>query len=172
MKTYSVLLIGSGGREHAIAWKLSQSELLKQLYTSPGNPGTAMHGSNVDLDIQDFNEILNFINKNEVDIVIVGPEDPLVNGIADFLNQNLPNCIVIGPSAEGAQLEGSKDFAKQFMLEYGIPTAQHATFSREQHSEAIAYIQNMETPIVIKADGLAAGKGVYIVDTHREAEDV
>lgn len=169
----NILLIGSGGREHAIAWKLAQSPKLTKLYTCPGNAGTNSLGKNIDLDIKDFNSVKAFINQESIDMVIVGPEVPLVDGLHDqFLADNeMKDIPVIGPIAEAAQLEGSKDFAKQFMAKYSIPTAAFQTFDKSSLEEAKRYLKFLYPPYVLKADGLAAGKGVLICPTLKEAED-
>lgn len=166
----NILLIGSGGREHAFAWKLSQSPLLKQLFIAPGNPGTAQHGININMDVNDFESHKFFCIEHHIDMVVVGPEDPLVNGIYDFFQQEeLKHIHVIGPSKSGAQLEGSKAFSKQFMMEYDIPTAAYQEFNATNYEDGIAYLKSHALPIVLKADGLAAGKGVVIAQTHEEA---
>lgn len=168
----NILLIGSGGREHAIADKLVSSPLCKRLFIAPGNAGTATLGHNVPLDLKDFKGIKNLVVKEDISLVIVGPEAPLVHGIVDFFGHDeiLKNIPIIGPSASGARLEGSKDFAKEFMQRQHIPTAGHASFGKDQLKEAITYIQNHSMPIVLKADGLAAGKGVIICQTKDEAK--
>lgn len=163
-----VLLIGNGGREHAIAWKLNQSPLLKELYISPGNAGTALVGKNVTL--KNHHEIKVFIEENKIDILLVGPEKPLVNGLIDDLEATLQHkCILFGPHKSGAILEGSKDFSKAFMARHNIPTARYKSFSQEQLSDAVNFIKRMNPPIVLKADGLAAGKGVLIHEKKEEA---
>lgn len=161
------LLLGSGGREHALAWKIIQSTLCSQLYIAPGNAGTAQLGTNVSLSVADFEGIRSFCETNDVSMIIVGPEEPLVNGIADYFEGSA--IAVIGPSAQGAQLEGSKAFAKQFMQRHGIPTANYREFSAETYQEGVAHLQQHSLPIVIKADGLAAGKGVVICQYLGEA---
>jgi phosphoribosylamine---glycine ligase len=161
------LLLGSGGREHALAWKIIQSPLCSQLYIAPGNAGTAQLGTNVSLSLSDFEGIRSFCETNDVTMIIVGPEEPLVNGIADFFEGS--TIAVIGPSAQGARLEGSKAFAKQFMQRHGIPTAKYREFSEDNYQEGVAYLQQHSLPIVIKADGLAAGKGVVICQYAGEA---
>ncbi len=167
-KSYSVLLIGSGGREHTMAWKLAQSPLLNKLYTAPGNPGTAEHGSNVDLDTDDFEAVRKFVADNQVDLVIVGPEKPLVNGISDYLKKH--DIKVFGPDKKAALLEGSKEFAKDFMKSYRIPTAGYQTFTSDQFDKAYEYVLKQDSyPAVLKADGLAGGKGVFIC---KDAEEV
>ncbi len=169
---YNVLLIGGGAREHAIAWKISQSKLLNNLYIAPGNPGTAQCGINVDIAINDFERIKKFIWEKDVNILVVGPEDPLVNGITDDVlsDKVLSDIIVIGPNRKAAMLEGSKAFSKAFMQKYNIPTARYGKFSKEHVSEAIGFLQQFNPPYVIKADGLAAGKGVVIAQNDEEAK--
>lgn len=167
----NILLLGSGGREHALAWSLSQSKLLTRLFIAPGNAGTAQLGTNLPLSVNDFNEIRAAVLQHCIGMVVVGPEEPLVNGIHDFflsdpLLQNIP---VIGPARQAALLEGSKDFAKEFMTRHGIPTARYRTFTRETLSEGIDFLNSMKPPYVLKADGLAAGKGVVICHDLREA---
>ncbi len=168
----NVLLIGSGGREHAIAWKISQSSLLNELYIAPGNAGTSQVGINVNLNIKDFSEVKGFILSKNINMVIVGPEVPLVDGLHDqFLEDDqLKNVPVIGPVKHGAMLEGSKDFANKFMSKYGIPTAGFQTFEKESINEAYSYLESLQPPYVIKADGLAAGKGVVICQSIKEAK--
>lgn len=167
----NILLLGSGGREHALAWKMAQSSLCAKLFIAPGNPGTGKVGENVALNPADFNAVAKFCKDNKVEMVVVGPEDPLVNGIYDFLklDAGLNGLIVVGPSAAGAQLEGSKAFAKSFMERHGIPTAAYREFNRGNYEEGVAYLKEHKLPIVLKADGLAAGKGVVIAQSHREA---
>jgi phosphoribosylamine--glycine ligase len=162
----NVLIIGSGGREHAFAWKIAQSALLQNLYIAPGNAGTAHCGTNVDIPVSDFKAIKNLVWEKDIDLVLVGPEDPLVNGIHDYFltDEVLRDIPVIGPKKDGAQLEGSKDFSKQFMLKYAVPTAKYATFTKENVSEGQSFLQTLAPPFVLKADGLAAGKGVLIID--------
>ncbi|MEZ4908525.1 MAG: phosphoribosylamine--glycine ligase [Saprospiraceae bacterium] len=166
----NVLLIGSGGRESAFAWKLSQSPLMKKLYITPGNGGTAQYGKNVDIDIYDINNLIEFITSKNISMVIVGPEAPLVGGIYDMIKELLPQIMIIGPSRNGAMLEGSKSFAKKFMKEFNIPTAEYGLFTLETQKEAFEFIDQMTLPIVLKADGLAAGKGVSILDSKEEAK--
>lgn len=170
-KKLNVLLLGSGGREHALAWKISQSPLLEKLFIAPGNPGTAHHGQNVQLNPLDFDGVKKFCMHNPIDILIVGPEEPLVKGIHDsFLTDSRVNHIpVIGPRKSGAMLEGSKDFAKAFMFRHGIPTAQYKTFTAQTLNQAKDFLGTLKPPFVLKADGLAAGKGVVIVPTLAEA---
>jgi phosphoribosylamine--glycine ligase len=161
-----VLLLGSGGREHAFAWKIAQSSMLDELFIAPGNAGTRDHGKNINLNPLDFDEVKSFVLNNEIEMVIVGPEEPLVNGIADYFQTDgdLKNIALIGPNKIAAQLEGSKDFAKKFMQKYNIPTAKYATFTQENLNEGLVYLENIRGPYVLKADGLAAGKGVVILD--------
>jgi phosphoribosylamine--glycine ligase len=167
----NILLIGSGGREHALAFKIKQSQLCSQLFIAPGNPGTAQHGINVDIKITDFKALGNFCLENEINMMVVGPEDPLVNGIYDFFkaDKSLSNIIVVGPSAKAAQLEGSKAFAKSFMARHCIPTASYREFSNSNFDEGVEYLKGHSLPVVLKADGLAAGKGVVIAETHEDA---
>lgn len=169
MDTYNVLLIGGGGREHSIAWKLSQSDKLGKLYTAPGNPGTAQFGTNVKIDPLNFEEVETFVLENKIELVVVGPEAPLVAGIADYLTEkNIP---VFGPRTSAAMLEGSKEFAKDFMMKYEIPTADYAVFSADEFDDALKFIQLKDSyPIVLKADGLAGGKGVFICDSEEEVQ--
>lgn len=167
----NILLLGSGGREHALAWKLSQSQLCTQLFIAPGNAGTEMHGTNLDFPVSDFNAIEACCINNAIEMLIVGPEEPLVNGIVDRLraNEKLQSLFIIGPSQKAAQLEGSKAFAKAFMQRHSIPTAAYREFAEESFEEGIEYLQEHALPIVLKADGLAAGKGVIICQNHVEA---
>lgn len=166
-----ILLLGSGGREHALAWKLNQSVWANPLYIAPGNPGTAKCGINVPLDLKDFEAIGKFCYLESIEMVVVGPEEPLVNGLYDFFKskEELKNIYFIGPSKQGAQLEGSKAYAKAFMQRHGIPTASYREFTAENYDEGIRYIKEHSLPVVIKADGLAAGKGVAICHNHVEA---
>ncbi len=168
-----ILLLGSGGREHAFASKISQSPHCKKLFIAPGNPGTASHGENVDIEVNDFEGIKKLCLQQHISMVVVGPEDPLVNGLYDFFQQDakLNHIKVIGPSQRGAMLEGSKAFAKEFMMRYHIPTASYKEFHAENFDEGIEYIKHHALPIVLKADGLAAGKGVVISQQHDEALD-
>ncbi len=168
----NILLLGSGGREHAFAWKLSQSDRCDQLYIGPGNAGTAAHGTNVALNPNDFPAVKQFVLDHNIQMVVVGPEEPLVRGIYDFFQDDaaLRQIQVVGPSAEGAQLEGSKAFAKAFMQEFDIPTAGYREFTADTLQEGLAYIAQQSAPIVLKADGLAAGKGVLILDDIAEAQ--
>lgn len=167
-----VLLLGSGGREHAIAWKLAQSSQLEELYIAPGNAGTRKHGKNVDIQVTDFGSIKTFVIENNIEMVVVGPEDPLVNGIVDFFaaDPSLMSVAVIGPNKYAAQLEGSKDFAKDFLYRHNIPTAKYATFTKETIKDGQAFLATMKAPYVLKADGLAAGKGVLIIDDLKTAQ--
>lgn len=167
-----ILLLGSGGREHAIAWKIAQSPRLGKLYIAPGNAGTGNCGENVPIGVNDFERIKAFIVEKGIDMVVVGPEDPLVKGVYDdFLSDERTKDVpVIGPSKAGAMLEGSKDFAKAFMLRHGIPTAKYATFDAATLDEGIAFLKTLRPPYVLKADGLCAGKGVLILQTLDEAE--
>lgn len=169
----NILLLGSGGREHAFAWKIVHSPNCEQLFVAPGNAGTAAIAQNIAISPTDFKALADFSIENHVDMIVVGPEEPLVKGVTDFFSNHtaLHHLPVIGPSQAGAQLEGSKDFSKQFMQKYGIPTASYETFTKETFDEGLAFIQKQSLPIVLKADGLAAGKGVLICQSHAEAED-
>lgn len=168
----NILLLGSGGRECAIAWKLAQSPKCDQLYIAPGNAGTTAYGKNVAIKVGEFDKIGAFCLENNIGMVVVGPEDPLVNGIYDYIkgDEKLKSIKVIGPSKAAAQLEGSKDFAKGFMSRNGIPTARYQSFTAEQYDEACKFLEKLEAPYVLKADGLAAGKGVLILPTLDEAK--
>jgi len=168
----NILLLGSGGREHAMAAKIAESKLCNKLFIAPGNAGTTQCGTNIDLKLDNFNQIGKFVIDNNIQMVVVGPEAPLVAGIADYFAQKpeLKNIMLIGPSAKGAQLEGSKDFAKLFMQRHGIPTAAYRTFTRDTLKEGQAYLATLQPPYVLKADGLAAGKGVLILDNLKEAK--
>ncbi len=168
-----VLVLGSGGREHALAWKIAQSPQCDKLLIAPGNAGTAQVGTNLALAVNDFAAIAETIRQQQIDMLVVGPEDPLVNGIYDYLRQEagLQDLLIIGPDAAGAQLEGSKDFAKHFMQQNNIPTAAARTFVSGQEEEAYRYIATQTPPIVVKADGLAAGKGVIIAQSQEEAKE-
>jgi phosphoribosylamine--glycine ligase len=167
-----ILLLGSGGREHALAWKIAQSSILEALFIAPGNAGTMEFGKNVDLAVNDFKGIKQFVLENDIDTVVVGPEAPLGEGIADFFeaDSEISKVAVIGPNKQAAQLEGSKDFAKQFMKRHGIPTAKYGTFTKDTLEEGYAFLETMKAPYVLKADGLAAGKGVLILSTLKEAK--
>ena len=171
----NVLILGSGGREHAFAWKISQSKLLQNLYIAPGNAGTANCGINVAISLTDFEAIKNLVWENVINLVLVGPEDPLVNGLHDFFLQDdiLKDIPVIGPKKDGAQLEGSKDFSKAFMKKHGIPTARYGTFTKEILQDGFNFLDTLQAPFVLKADGLAAGKGVLIIqDIHQAKEEL
>jgi len=167
-----ILLLGSGGREHALAWKIAQSSRTSKLYIAPGNAGTAEVGENVGIRVNDFDSIAKFVIANEVNMVVVGPEDPLVGGIYDYFKSDgrLKDVPVIGPSKAGAAIEGSKDFAKAFMTRHHIPTAAYATFDGTQAEEGCRFLEKLQAPYVLKADGLCAGKGVIIVPTLDEAK--
>jgi phosphoribosylamine---glycine ligase len=169
----NILLLGSGGREHAFAWKIVNSPNCKQLFVAPGNAGTASIAKNIAISPTDFNALADFSIQNQVEMIVVGPEEPLVKGVTDFFRNHptLHNLPVIGPSQAGAQLEGSKDFSKQFMQKYRVPTAAYETFTKETFEAGLAFIQKQSLPIVLKADGLAAGKGVLICQSYAEAED-
>ncbi|MHB8206633.1 phosphoribosylamine--glycine ligase [Mucilaginibacter sp.] len=168
----NILVLGSGGRESAFAWKLSQSEKCKNLFIAPGNAGTGQYGTNINIKVTDFEGIKQFALANAINLVLVGPEEPLVKGIHDFFlnDEQLKHIPVIGPQAEGAQLEGSKDFSKQFMERHNIPAAASKTFTRETLQEGFEYLPTIGLPIVLKADGLAAGKGVLICTSLQEAQ--
>jgi phosphoribosylamine---glycine ligase len=167
-----ILLLGSGGREHALAWKMLQSEKCSQLFVAPGNAGTSEIATNVDVNILDFEAIKTFSIQEKIQMVVVGPEDPLVNGIFDFFknDEKLKNIPVIGPSKIGAQLEGSKEFAKEFLVRHNIPTAGYASFTAETVDEGCEFLETLQSPYVLKADGLAAGKGVLILHDLAEAK--
>ena len=169
----NVLILGSGGREHAFAYKIRQSELCKNLYVAPGNSGTREIASNLEIQLNQFEKIAEAIKNLNVSLVVVGPEVPLVNGLTDFINgdNDLKDIIVIGPNKYAAQLEGSKDFAKDFLNRHNIPTASHKTFTAENINDAFSYIDEMKAPYVLKADGLAAGKGVLIIANPNEAKN-
>ena len=168
-----VLILGSGGREHAFAWKISQSPQCEALFIAPGNAGTAQHGTNLPISYNDFDAVKAAVVEHQVDFILVGPEEPLVNGIVDSFktDSSLSHIPVIGPDAEGAQLEGSKAYAKEFMAAQNIPTAGYRSFSTSALAEGLAYIEQQQPPIVLKADGLAAGKGVLICPTIAEAKE-
>jgi phosphoribosylamine--glycine ligase len=167
----NILIIGSGGREHALAWKINQSKHCNKLFIAPGNAGTASCGTNLDIKVNDFETLKKAALVHDVKMIIVGPEDPLVNGIYDFFtnNETTKHIQIVGPSAEAAQLEGSKAFAKAFMQRHNIPTASYKEFDAHNYTEGVDYIKNHPLPIVLKADGLAAGKGVLICTTHEDA---
>lgn len=168
----NVLILGSGGREHTLAWKISQSKLLTKLYIAPGNAGTRQVGTNLDVSPTDFEQLKVHVLKLHIHLVIVGPEDPLVKGVRDFFTNDelLKNIPVIGPDKYGAQLEGSKEFAKEFMAKHQIPTAAYGSFTLETFDQACAFLEKMNAPYVLKADGLAAGKGVLIIEQLDEAK--
>ena len=167
-----VLLLGSGGREHALAWKIAQSSILEELFIAPGNAGTKQHGKNVNVSPLNFEEVKSFVINNNINMVVVGPEDPLVRGIVDFFaaDTQISNVSIIGPNKVAAQMEGSKDFAKEFMKRHNIPTAKYGTFTKETLEKGCEFLEKMQAPYVLKADGLAAGKGVLILDSLAEAK--
>ena len=169
----NILILGSGGREHALSWKIAQSPLVNNLFIAPGNAGTGLLGENLDIPVSDFEGIKHAILEYAVTMLIVGPEDPLVNGIRAYLESDaqLRNLLIIGPSAQGAALEGSKDYAKRFMIKHGIPTAAYQTFRKGEVSKASDFLRKLSPPYVLKADGLAAGKGVLILDNLIDAEN-
>ena len=168
----NVLIIGSGGREHALAWKIAQSDHCEKIYIAPGNAGTAALGQNLNIEVNDFAGIAETLLELNISMLVIGPEDPLVNGLRDYLqdNSNFSDLMIIGPDAAGAQLEGSKDFSKIFMEQNQIPTASFRTFTLNDIEAAYSYIDEQDAPIVVKADGLAAGKGVIIAQTRQEAK--
>lgn len=167
----NILVLGSGGREHALSWKIAQSPSCKKLFIAPGNAGTSQVGENVAINVTDFEAIRIFVKEQDVKLVVVGPEDPLVKGIRDYFeaDDSLKDVLMVGPGAAGAQLEGSKDFSKQFMAKYDIPTARSRTFTADGLEEGLNYVSSHPTPVVLKADGLAAGKGVIISETNEHA---
>lgn len=169
----NILLIGSGGRECAFAWKISQSTQCSNLFIAPGNAGTLTYGKNVNIDIKNFDAIKEIVLREQIELVVVGPEEPLVLGIHDYFaeDEELHKIPVIGPKKEGAVLEGSKDFSKQFMERHHIPTAKSKSFTNANLQAGLDYLANHSLPVVLKADGLAAGKGVLIIDNHKEAQD-
>ncbi|MES2545381.1 MAG: phosphoribosylamine--glycine ligase [Bacteroidota bacterium] len=169
----TILLLGSGGREHALAWKMLQSSKCSQLFVAPGNAGTAQIATNVNLSIVDFGAIKSFVIKEKVEMIVVGPEDPLVLGIYDFFknDETLKNIPVIGPSKKGAQLEGSKEFAKEFLVKHNIPTAAYDSFTKDSVEKGCEFLETLQPPYVLKADGLAAGKGVLIIQDLAEAKE-
>jgi len=173
VKNMNVLILGSGGREHAFAWKIAKSSSCNKLFIAPGNAGAAQVGTNIDIGVNDFESIKEFVISEKVDLVLVGPEDPLVNGIYDYFeaDEYLKNISLIGPSKEGAKLEGSKEFAKEFMIRHEIPTAKYQSFTKENLTEGYDFLESLEAPYVLKADGLAAGKGVLILNDLQEAKD-
>ncbi|MGQ0828683.1 MAG: phosphoribosylamine--glycine ligase [Bacteroidota bacterium] len=168
----NILILGSGGREHAFAWKLSQSKKIGKLFIAPGNAGTASCGTNINISATDFEAVKKIVLENNITMVVVGPEDPLVKGIHDFFlaDVQLKNIPVIGPQKDGAQLEGSKDFSKRFMFRHNIPTAKYETFTKDTLAEGLKFLETLNPPYVLKADGLAAGKGVVIPNTLEEAK--
>lgn len=167
----NILLLGSGGRESALAWKMKQSPLLDKLFIAPGNGGTGAYGTNVPgLSPLDFEAVEKFVAESAIDMIVVGNEDPLVAGIRDYFAEKMPELLVVGPSKLGATLEGSKDFAKQFMMRHGIPTAAYRSFTAENVAEGVEFLASLKAPYVLKADGLAAGKGVLIIDDLAEAQ--
>jgi len=169
----NVLILGSGGREHAFAWKIAKSSSCNQLFIAPGNTGTAEVGTNINIDVNDFENIKEFVLTENIELVLVGPEDPLVNGIYNFFKEDeqLKDISLIGPSKEGAQLEGSKQFAKEFMFRHNIPTAKYQAFTKDNLAEGYTFLESLEAPYVLKADGLAAGKGVLILNDLQQAKD-
>ena len=169
----NVLILGSGGREHAFAWKIAKSSSCNNLFIAPGNAGTAEVGNNIEIGVNDFESIKKFVLSEGIEMVVVGPEDPLVNGIYDFFKEDeeLQNISLIGPSKEGARLEGSKEFAKEFMIRHEIPTAKYKAFTKDNLQEGYTFLESLDAPYVLKADGLAAGKGVLILDNIQEAKD-
>lgn len=168
----NILLLGSGGREHALAWKMLQSDKCKTLYVAPGNAGTAQIATNVTLNPNDFDSVKQFVLNHHINMVVVGPEDPLVNGISDYFKNDtsIQNIPVIGPSKLGAQLEGSKEFAKQFLIKHNIPTAKYQSFTKDTVDQGCEFLTTLQPPYVLKADGLAAGKGVLIINNLEEAQ--
>jgi phosphoribosylamine--glycine ligase len=168
-----ILIVGSGGREHALAWKIRQSASCKNIFVAPGNAGTAAIAKNIPIDIHDFPKLGSFCVDAGINMVVVGPEGPLVNGIRDYFENNptLQHILLVGPGKEGAQLEGSKDFSKQFMIRHGIPTAKARTFQVHELEQGLEYLSSCKIPVVLKADGLAAGKGVIIASSLREAKE-
>lgn len=168
----NILVVGSGGREHALTWKIAQSDKCNDLFVAPGNAGTAKIASNINIGVNEFAKLADFCIGNSIDLVVVGPEDPLVNGISDYFKADpmVSDVKIVGPSAAGAQLEGSKDFSKEFMFKHNIPTAKYKTFDRNSLDEGLAHLESFEGPYVLKADGLAAGKGVIITESREEAK--
>lgn len=167
----NVLLLGSGGRESALAWKTAQSEEVDNLYIAPGNGGTSQYGTNVDLSPLDFDAVKEFVKVHMIDMLVVGNEDPLVAGITDYMAAEIPELLVVGPSKEGARLEGSKEYAKEFMQRHGIPTARYKAFTAESVEDGVEFLTTLEAPYVLKADGLAAGKGVLIEPSLEQARE-
>ena len=172
MEKINILVLGSGGREHTFCWKLVKSKIINKIFIAPGNAGTSVIATNLDIGINDFEGIKKAAIQNQINLVLVGPEDPLVNGIHDFFlsDKTLKYIPVIGPQKLGARLEGSKEFAKDFMLRHEIPTAEYGSFTAENINEGYAFLDRMKSPYVLKADGLAAGKGVLIIDDLNEAK--
>src|SRR5690606_365527 len=168
----NILLLGSGGREHALAWKMLQSKKCSSLFVAPGNAGTAQIAKNVTINPNDFNAVKQLVLAEQIDLVVVGPEDPLVHGVYDFFKNDaeLASIPVIGPSKHGAQLEGSKEFAKEFLVRHNIPTARYESFTAETVEKGYAFLETLNAPYVLKADGLAAGKGVLILNDLAEAK--
>lgn len=168
----NILILGSGGREHTFAWKIAQSTRCKKIYVAPGNAGTSQIAINIDINPLNFNEVANFISQEAINMLIVGPEAPLVKGIRDFFenHDDFQELMIVGPGKLGATLEGSKDFTKKFLQRHDIPTASYATFTEDNYQEGVKYLENHSLPIVLKADGLAAGKGVLICETLDEAK--
>jgi phosphoribosylamine--glycine ligase len=169
----NILLLGSGGREHAMAWKISQSPKLSRLYIAPGNAGTSLHGTNVNIAAIDFERLAEFALSHLIEMIVVGPEDPLVKGVVDYFagREELAHIHVIGPASKAAMLEGSKDFAKAFMLRHHIPTARHKSVTFKQVTDGVRFLETLKPPYVLKADGLAAGKGVLIIDNIHDARE-
>jgi len=169
----NILIVGSGGREHAMAWKIKQSPKLNQLFIAPGNAGTSLLGTNIPVKVSDFEGLRNAVLENQIDLVLVGPEVPLCEGLHDYFSsdEQLKNIRFVGPYKLGAQLEGSKDFAKEFMMRHHIPTAKYLAVTSENLSEGLSFLKTMNSPYVLKADGLAAGKGVLIISDLQEAQD-
>ncbi len=171
MLTKNILILGSGAREHAFAWKLKQSSKVGKIFIAPGNAGTSDFGVNINISINDFEAIKKIVIENKIDLVLVGPEDPIVNGITNFFEEdiNLKNVAIIAPNKQGAKLEGSKSFAKNFMLKYNIPTARYHVVTNQNIEEGINFLSSFNPPYVLKADGLASGKGVLIINSKEEA---
>ncbi len=169
----NILILGSGGREHAIAWKLKQSNRAKQIWVAPGNAGTNAIANNVEISVNDFDRIAELITEKDIKMLVVGPEDPLVNGVVDYFKskKEFQDLMIIGPDKEGAKLEGSKEFAKLFMSKYNIPTAAYKSFTSDKLYDAYDFLDDLKPPFVLKADGLAAGKGVLILDDRNEAKN-
>jgi phosphoribosylamine--glycine ligase len=168
----NILVLGSGGREHTFTWKIAQSDLCDQLFVAPGNSGTAQIATNVAISVNDFEAIKALVLKETIEMVVVGPEDPLVNGVHDFFlnDAELKDVIVVGPTQEAAQLEGSKEYAKEFMMRHNIPTAAYESFTKDTVAEGQKFLETLQAPYVLKADGLAAGKGVLIIEDLEEAK--